>query len=74
MNQFAGFEALISIQQQMGPLKRDLKALDKEVRKLIVRRDIGEDYLYLVVNAINRKEPLSKIKRIAVMGLKKVKE
>lgn len=64
------FAALSSIQEQIGPIKKELKALERDIKKTFKKKDAAEAALYLVVNAINRGLPPHEVKRIAVKGLK----
>lgn len=64
-------EALIKISGEIPLIKKDLKALRKDILGVMKKRDIAYDHLYLVVNAVNRGLPPKEIKKIAVRGMRK---
>lgn len=70
---FETLEALVRISNEIPPLKRDIKALELDIKDLMGQRDRARDALYLVVNAVNRNLSPGQIKRIAVRGMARSK-
>jgi septal ring factor EnvC (AmiA/AmiB activator) len=66
-------DAIIKIHNDLPALKKDLKQLRRDIEGLIERKDEARNYLYLVVNAVNRNLTLQEIKKIAVKGMAKSK-
>lgn len=64
-------EALIRISGEIPLIKKDLKALKKDIVEVMDKRQTAYDHLYLVVNAVNRGLSPKEIKKIAVRGMKK---
>lgn len=64
-------EALIKISGEIPLIKKDLKALKRDIVKMMGKHQIAYEHLYLVVNAVNRGLSPKEIKKIAVRGMKK---
>lgn len=68
------FSALCSIQEQIKPIKKELRALTRDIKEAFRNRNAAESALYLVVNAVNNGRSPKEIKKIAVRGLRACKE
>ena len=68
------YTALVRMHEQIGPLKKELKALARDIKKVFKSRDLAESSLFLVVEAINQGRSPKEIKKIAVRGIKACKE
>lgn len=68
---FESYQALVLIQEQIGPVKRELKSLRKDIQRLINSKEEARNALVDVISAVNRKESSARIKALAVRGFRR---